>query len=153
VIDAANRAVGAAGRAANEADRAASAASRAESAEADVDATNIQTYVARAESAADNASVYADVYPDVAAGRAAVARGEQLQVLAANGYEYIRYRGDSPGVSPEVGRFIGSRAPEYGFISGTSPSSGSVNKYPPLALDTSTRTITIRGRVVTGTRT
>src|SRR5699024_1606042 len=102
-------------------------------------------YVIRAEAAADNAFVNADIYPDVATGRAAVADGEQFQVLAANGYEYIRYRRDSPGVSPEVGRFRGASAPEYGFLSTSS-------SYSPLDLDSSSRTVIVRGRVVTGTR-
>src|SRR5690554_4710879 len=46
----------------------------------------------RAETARDAAFVNADVYPDVATGLAAVANGEQFQVLSADGMEYRRYR-------------------------------------------------------------
>src|SRR5690625_2877897 len=89
-IQAANRAADEADRAAGWADRSESAARRAENAEAIVDATNIQNYVAQAETARDAAFVNADVYPDVATGRAAVANGEQFQVV--EGDEIVRYR-------------------------------------------------------------
>lgn len=59
----------------------------------------------RAEGASDSAFVNADVYPTVEDGRAAVADGEQFQVLSADGLEYIRYRKDSAAVSPEVARY------------------------------------------------
>src|SRR5690625_3833739 len=88
-IQAANRAADEADRAAGWADRSESAARRAENAEAIVDATNIQNYVAQAETARDAAFVNADVYPDVATGRAAVANGEQFQVV--EGDEIVRY--------------------------------------------------------------
>lgn len=57
----------------------------------------------RAETARDAAFVNADVYPDVATGLAAVANGEQFQVLSADGMEYRRYRKDSEIVAVEVG--------------------------------------------------
>lgn len=92
-VDAAARAVGAAGR--------------AEAAEAMVDRANIKDLVQEAEAARDAAFVNADVYPDVATGRAAVADGEQFQVVA--GDEIVRYRRDSASVSPEVARWMNSR--------------------------------------------
>lgn len=104
-IDAANRAVGAAGQAENEADRAASAASRAENAEAVVDATNIQNYVARAETARDAAFVNADVFPSWDEGVAATVEGEQFQVVyASSPNEIIRYRRTATGAL-EVARY------------------------------------------------
>jgi len=60
----------------------------------------------RAEAAAGNAFVNANVYPDVATGRAAVADGEQFQVLV--GDEYVRYRRDSASTQTEVGRYPSS---------------------------------------------
>lgn len=56
-----------------------------------------------AEAARDAAFVNADVYPDVAAGLAAVADGDQFQVLSDEGLEYRRYRKDSATVATEVG--------------------------------------------------
>lgn len=55
------------------------------------------------ESARDAAFVNADVYPDIATGRAAVADGEQFQVVS--GAEIIRYRRDSVSTETEVARF------------------------------------------------
>ena len=57
----------------------------------------------RAESARDAAFVNADVYPDIATGLAAVADGEQFQVVL--GDEVVRYRnsGDVDGI--EVARY------------------------------------------------
>lgn len=110
-IDAANRAVGAAGQAENEADRAAGAASRAENAEAIVDAANIKAEVDRAEAARDAAFVNADVYPDIAAGLAAVADGEQFQIISDNGLELIRYQRTGTGTT-EVARYPSAEALE-----------------------------------------
>lgn len=69
----------------------------------------------RAEAAADEAVaagdaafVNADVYPDIATGRAAVADGEQFQVLT--GAEFVRYRRDSSTTQTEVGRYPTSAA-------------------------------------------
>lgn len=57
----------------------------------------------RAVAASNAAFINADVYPDVAAGLAAVAVGEQFQVLSADGLEYRRYRKDSETEASEVG--------------------------------------------------
>lgn len=57
----------------------------------------------RAEAARDAAFVNANVYPDVATGRAAVADGEQFQVVA--GDEVVRYRRDSASTQTEVARY------------------------------------------------
>lgn len=59
----------------------------------------------RAEAARDAAFVNADVYQTIATGRAAVAVGEQFQVLSTDGSEYIRYRKDSSSTQAEVARF------------------------------------------------
>lgn len=83
--------------------RAADAAGRAEVAEAVVDAKRIKSDVARAEAARDAAFVNADVYPSVAAGLAAVADGEQFQVV--EGDEIVRYRRDSASAQSEVARY------------------------------------------------
>lgn len=61
-----------------------------------------------AVAAGDAAFVNADVYPDIATGRAAVADGEQFQVLT--GAEYVRYRRDSSTTQTEVGRYPTSAA-------------------------------------------
>jgi len=57
----------------------------------------------RAEVARDAAFVNADVYPDIATGRAAVANGKQFQVVA--GDEVVRYRRDSESTQTEVARY------------------------------------------------
>lgn len=57
----------------------------------------------RAKQAADAAFVNADVYPDVATGRAAVADGDQFQVV--QGDEIVRYRRDTPSGQTEVARY------------------------------------------------
>lgn len=62
----------------------------------------------RAEAARDGAFVNADVYPDVAAGRAAVVNGEQFQVVT--GEEIIRYRRDSASTQSEVARYPSARS-------------------------------------------
>ena len=68
----------------------------------------VQSDADRAEAASDAAFVNADVYPDVAAGRAAVEIGEQFQVPSPDGMEIVRYRKDGGGVSPEVARYPSS---------------------------------------------
>lgn len=83
--------------------RAVDAAGRAENAEAIVDAANIKAEVDRAEAARDAAFVNADVYPDVATGRAAVADGEQFQVV--EGDEIVRYVRNSASTAEEVARY------------------------------------------------
>jgi lysophospholipase L1-like esterase len=60
----------------------------------------------RAENAADNAFVNADIYESVSAGRAAVADGEQFAVLV--GDEIVRYRRDSASTQTELAKFISS---------------------------------------------
>ncbi|WP_417315724.1 hypothetical protein [Cycloclasticus pugetii] len=57
----------------------------------------------RASAAKDAAFVNADVYPDVATGLAAVADGEQFQVV--EGSEIVRYRRDSASTQTEVARY------------------------------------------------
>lgn len=59
----------------------------------------------RAEAASNAAFINADVFPDIATGRASVSVGEQFQVVTPDGLEIIRYRKDSPSVSPEVARY------------------------------------------------
>ena len=63
---------------------------------------------ANAETARDAAFVNADVYASVAAGLAAVAIGEQFQVVS--GDEVIRYREDAGPVATEVARYPNSSA-------------------------------------------
>lgn len=58
----------------------------------------------RAEVAADAAFVNADVYPDIAAGRAAVADGEQFQVV--EGRKIVRYRRDSSSAQTAVSEML-----------------------------------------------
>lgn len=60
----------------------------------------------RAVTAAEAAFVNADVYPDVATGRAAVANGAQFQVV--QGVEIVRYRRDSSSSHTEVARYPSS---------------------------------------------
>lgn len=74
-----------------------------------------QSAANRAEAASDAAFVNADVYPDVATGRAAVADGEQFQVLSADGLEYIRYRRNSSSSQTEVGRLKTSSGVDQGL--------------------------------------
>ncbi len=59
-----------------------------------------------AEAARDAATVNADVYPDIATGRAAVADGEQFMVVS--GDEIVRYRRDSASTQTEVARYPAS---------------------------------------------
>ncbi len=68
-------------------------------------ADRIQTAldVVAAQAARDAAFVSADVYPDIATGRAAVADGVQFQVVS--GDEVIRYRRDSSSTQTEVARY------------------------------------------------
>lgn len=56
-----------------------------------------------AESARDAAFVNADVYTDIATGRAAVADGDQFQVVSGN--EVVRYRRDSATTQTEMARY------------------------------------------------
>lgn len=62
-----------------------------------------QGYAQQAEAASNAAFINAGIYPDVASGLAAVAIGEQFQVISADGLEYRRYRKDSETVATEVG--------------------------------------------------
>lgn len=71
------------------------------------DASRAETAADAAEAAKDAAFVNADVYPDVAEGRAEVDDGEQFQVV--EGAENVRYRRDSVGVSPEVSRILNAK--------------------------------------------
>lgn len=57
------------------------------------------------EAARDAAFVAADVYADIATGRAAVADGEQFAVVSSDGLEIIRYRRDSSSTETEVARY------------------------------------------------
>lgn len=59
-----------------------------------------------AETARDAAFVNADVYADIATGRAAVADGEQFMVV--EGDEIVRYRRDSSSTQTEVARMYSS---------------------------------------------
>jgi lysophospholipase L1-like esterase len=78
--------------------------------------------VALSEAAADNAFVNADVYDDTATGLAAVADGDQFQVVGASGLEIIRYRRDAGPVAAEVSRYPSAlaveRRRETGLING-----------------------------------
>ena len=59
------------------------------------------------------AKAYADVHPDVATGRAAVADGEQFQVISSDG-EVIRYRRDSSTTQTEVARLASANGVRTG---------------------------------------
>lgn len=59
----------------------------------------------QSEAARDAAFVAADVYADIATGRAAVANGEQFAVVSSDGREIIRYRRDSSITETEMTRF------------------------------------------------
>ena len=85
---------------ATSADRAQTALDRAQVA---TDRQGSDTNAARAETAANNSAINANVYPDIATGRTAVADGVQFQVLVGN--EYVRYRRDSATTQTEVGRY------------------------------------------------
>jgi len=61
-----------------------------------------------ASSARDAAFVNADVFGDIAAGRAAVADGEQFQVV--DGDQVVRYRRDSSSAQTEMARYPAGRA-------------------------------------------
>ena len=65
--------------------------------------TGAVTAQGQAEAAQVAAFVNADVYADIATGRAAVADGEQFQVVT--GDEIIRYRRDSSSTQTEVARY------------------------------------------------
>lgn len=100
----------------------------------------------RAETARDAAFVNADVYPDIATGRAAVANGEQFQVVS--GDEIVRYRRDSSSTQTEVARFPAASA--VANISEVVETSGAM-VIPLVAnnvnFNTDTRTFTISGTV------
>lgn len=59
----------------------------------------------RAENAAENTAISANIYDNITQGIANTVVGEQFQVLSADGKEYIRYRHDVGDVATEVGRF------------------------------------------------
>lgn len=86
----------------------------------EVDAEAAQVAADEAEAARDAAFVNADVYADTAAGLAAVALGDQFQVVS--GAEIIRYREDAGPVATEVARYPSANgvdtiaAREVGFI-------------------------------------
>lgn len=61
--------------------------------------------VVSAQAARDAAFVNADVYVDIATGRAAVLDGEQFIVVSADGLEIIRYRRDTSTTQAEVARY------------------------------------------------
>ena len=65
-----------------------------------------------AEAARDAAFVNADVYADIATGRAAVLDGEQFMVVSADGLEIVRYRRDSASTQTEVARYPSVNAVE-----------------------------------------
>jgi len=67
--------------------------------------TNAEAAQAAAEAARDAAFVNADVYADIATGRAAVADGEQFMVVSADGLEIIRYERTSSTTQDEVARY------------------------------------------------
>ncbi|WP_323004712.1 hypothetical protein [Denitromonas sp.] len=78
---------------------------KAEDAEVGAEAALAGALVAQtgAGAARDAAFINANVYPDIATGRAAVADGQQFQVVS--GDEIIRYRRDSSSTQTEVARY------------------------------------------------
>lgn len=64
-----------------------------------------QTAQAAAEAARDAAFVSADVYPDIAAGLAAVGDGKQFQVVSADGMTITRYRRNSAVAATPVAQY------------------------------------------------
>ena len=106
--EARNEALAASVTAGEKADQSANSASEAAASEAVATAKAFEAEDAadRAETARDAAFVNADVYPDVATGRAAVADGEQFQVV--EGDEIVRYRRDSASTQTEVSRIVSS---------------------------------------------
>lgn len=86
-----------------EAVRAAEIATAADRVQTGADVAATGANVALANAAKDAAFVNANVYPDIATGRAAVADGQQFQVVS--GLETIRYRRDSSTTQTEVARF------------------------------------------------
>lgn len=108
-----------------------------------------QSAADRAEVASDAAFVNADVYATVAEGRAAVAVGEQFQVLSTDGFEYIRYRKDSGSTQTEVGRYPSTK--EVSGLSGREFSyietySGSIDMSSDVSLTTTESTeLTLSG--------
>lgn len=86
-----------------EAVQAAEVATAADRAQTGADVAATATNAALASAAKDAAFANANVYPDIATGRAAVADGQQFQVVS--GLETIRYRRDSSTTQTEVARF------------------------------------------------
>lgn len=84
--------------------------------------TGAETAETNAEAARDAAFVNADVYADIATGRAAVADGEQFMVVSSDGLEIIRYERTSSSTQDEVARYPSAdgaaaiAAREVGFI-------------------------------------
>lgn len=91
------------------------------------EADRAETAADAAEAASNAAFVNADVYPDVATGRAAVADGEQFQVV--EGEEIVRYRKASDTVATEVARF-----PSSASVLNPIYSSASVNAFDESAV-------------------
>lgn len=127
-VDAAARAVAAAGQVEQDAERIAQDAAQlavsdvVNAVDGAVDA--VEDYAIRAEAASSSAFVNANVFPDVAAGRAAVATGEQFQVV--EGSEVVRYRKDSSSSQTAVSRILsasGTKAGIRGAASVFSPES------------------------------
>jgi len=88
----------------SEAARDASAtASAASAAQSEVSRVYADASASAARSARDAAFVNANVFADIATGRAAVADGQQFQVVT--GDEIIRYRRDSSSTQTEVARY------------------------------------------------
>lgn len=73
---------------------------------AEQEADRAESGADRAEAASNAAFINADVYPDVATGRAAVADGEQFQVV--EGDEVVRYRRDGSTTQTEMARYPAS---------------------------------------------
>lgn len=94
----------------------------------------------RAEAARDAAFVNADVYATEVEGRAAVAVGEQFQVLSDDGSEYIRYRKDSTSAATEVARYASpSSIPKVGFTGITQIVPPNVHEVIPWGIDAGER--------------
>lgn len=107
---AAGSATAAAGSATAAAGSATAAAGSATAAAADrvqtgLDRTAAETARIGAETARDAAFLTADVYPDIATGRAAVADDEQFTVVEAGATEAVRYVRDSSSTQTEVARY------------------------------------------------
>jgi len=82
---------------------ASATASAASAAQSEVSRVYADASASAARSARDAAFVNANVFADIATGRAAVADGQQFQVVT--GDEIIRYRRDSSSTQTEVARY------------------------------------------------